>query len=149
MHPVIECRRYVSSLWRGWSFGGRCSRFFYRLSNPVSLPEELCSDLGLSLKSSSFHSLISQLCHPRFRPCHLTKFMPREKAEKTFSGAVHRERFPERTLCSYYFGGGWLEFTLIFDHSDRLRRLYVEHKDLQGGTRIEIPLRLLCLQAAY
>ena len=147
MQKMKICYQRVGSWWRDLGMGASCARWIERVRYPVSLPIELSNDLGLpSLSSHSFHGLLHQLCNPRCHPSKLVKYMPRKKAERTFVGAVRQERFPERTLCSYYFHGAWLEFTLVFDYSSRLRRLYVQHRELKNGSRVEIPLRLLCLQ---
>ncbi len=64
--------------------------------------------------------------------------MPREQAERVFSGATCKERFKQESLYSYYFYEGWIEFVLIFDDDSRLRRLYLLHQYLEKNQ--ELPL---------
>ena len=65
--------------------------------------------------------------------------MPREEAEAAFQSAQRKERFGRNSLFSYYFQEGWLEFKLYFDEKARLRRIYLQHKDLNSDN-IEIHL---------
>lgn len=110
-----------------------------RFRYPVSMPEDVSSDLGLSLKNSlKFPEFIHCLIDPRHRPSKLTRFMPREEAEEIFRLAKRKERFKQNTLFSYHFKGGWMEFNLHFDEQSRLRRLYICHKDLQKQHEISI-----------
>lgn len=67
--------------------------------------------------------------------------MPRNEAEAAFKNASRTERFKQNTLCSYYFNEGWMEFILQFDNQARLRRIYLQHKDIDQDSGVEIPLR--------
>jgi hypothetical protein len=110
-----------------------------RFRYPVSLPEDVASDLGLPLKNSlNFQEFIRCLTDPCQRPTKLTRFMPREQAENIFRLAKRKERFKQNSLFSYHFKGGWMEFNLQFDEQSRLRRLYICHKDLKKKHEISI-----------
>lgn len=112
---------------------------FIRFRYPVSMPEDVASDLGLQLTNSlSFKEFICCLTDPRYRPTKLARFMPREQAEAIFRLAKRKERFKQNSLFSYHFKGGWMEFILQFDEQSRLRRLYICHKDLKQ--KYEIPI---------
>lgn len=114
-------------------------KLFLRFRYPVSLPEEVAEALGVNLsKFSSFQEFIEQLFN--CRPTRLTKFMPRKDAEKAFQNALQKDRFQQMSLFSYYFNEGWLEFVLQFDEQSRLRRLYLQHKQISQEEGIEIPL---------
>ncbi|MFN4175009.1 MAG: hypothetical protein ACK4HV_07910, partial [Parachlamydiaceae bacterium] len=54
--------------------------------------------------------------------------------------AVKKERFNQKTLFSYYFNQGWVEFMLQFDDESRLRRLYLYHYSAGTSRGVEIPL---------
>jgi hypothetical protein len=111
-----------------------------RFRYPVSMPEDIALALGIQLSNTMpFKDLVTQLsraCCPK----RLTKFMPRSAAEEAFSNAIRTERFCEKTLISYYFSEGWLEFVLLFDRSSRLRRIYLLHRAIQTDEGIELPL---------
>lgn len=110
-----------------------------RLRYPVSMPEDVASDLGLSITNSlKFQEFIQCLIDPCQRPTKLTRFMPREQAEDIFRLAKRKERFKQNSLFSYHFKGGWMEFNLQFDEQSRLRRLYICHKDLKKKHEISI-----------
>ena len=66
--------------------------------------------------------------------------MPREEAEKAFGSAVSKERFQRNTLCSFDFNQGRIVFVLKFDEEGRLRRMYMQHKDISSDQGLEIPL---------
>lgn len=112
---------------------------FIRFRYPVSMPEDVAADLGLNISNSlTFSEFMSCLTDPRHRPTKLTRFMPREQAEDIFRCALRKERFPQNSLFSYHFKGGWMEFVLQFDEQSRLRRLYIRHKALKQ--KHEIPI---------
>ena len=112
-----------------------------RYRYPVSMPEDIAAALGIHLSNSlSFGDFVLQLSKPTCHPTRLSKFMPRETAEKAFCNAVRKERFCEKTLISYYFSEGWLEFMLQFDKESRLRRIYMLHRAIPSDQGIEIPL---------
>lgn len=120
---------------------GLLSRFFLRMRYPVSLPEEIAEALGVSLSNcASFNEFVSYLACPSCKPTRLTKFMPREKAEEAFQNAPRREKFKQNTLISYQFNEGWVEFILQFDEQSRLRRIYLQHKQIEHDQGIEIAL---------
>lgn len=119
---------------------------FFRLLNrfryPVSLPEDIAKALGISLSNFlSFDKFIEKITDPSLTPARLMKFMPREQAEAAFESACRKEIFPQKTLISYYFNQGWLEFILQFDEESRLRRIYVQHKKIASQEGTEIPLK--------
>lgn len=115
------------------------SRLFVRFRYPVSLPEDVASDLGLELTNKlSFQEFIDRLTDPRHSPTKLSRFMPRDDAESIFCLAKKKERFKQDSLFSYHFKGGWMEFSLQFDEQSRLRRLYIRHKYLKKKHEIHI-----------
>jgi hypothetical protein len=112
-----------------------------RLRYPVSLPGDVAEALGIDLSNHiSYQEFISKLSCPSCRPTKLTRFMPREEAEEAFRRACRTERFHQNTRCSYYFNEGWLEFSLKFDNESRLRRIYLQHKNIREDRGIEIQL---------
>jgi len=116
-------------------------RLLLRFRYPVSLPQDVAEDLGLTLsKYVTFEEFVKLLTNPHFRPTKLKKFMSRYAAEASFHHALKTERFSNNTLFSFYFNEGWVEFDLLFDENDRLRRLYVQHKQIAEDEGIEIPL---------
>lgn len=121
-----------------WTF---LTHLLLRYRYPVSLPEEVADALGIkSSNSLKFEEFVQQLIHPSFRPTRLIKFMPREKAEASFSKALKKECFKQNSLFSYYFSEGWLEFDLFFDEQSRLRRIYLQHRNFidEGGIEIQL-----------
>lgn len=126
------------------------SNFFHRIKYPVSLPEEVLSDLGFpaSSKHLIFMDLLRSFTRPNFSPSKLKKFMSRDEAEKIFYHAKRRENFRYNTLFSYYFNqNGWLAFDLVFDDKSRLRRLYVKHQNLVSNEEEGVELPLPCNEA--
>ena len=114
-------------------------RLFIRLRYPVSMPEDLAQDLGLDISNFlTFSQLIAYLTDPSHRPTTLVRWMPRQEAERIFRSAVRKEIFPQNSLFSYHFKGGWMEFMLQFDEQSRLRRLYILHRALKH--KHEIPI---------
>lgn len=114
-------------------------RFFLRFRYPVSMPEDIATDLGLNIpRYLTFQEFVTCLKKPDMQPSKLTKFMSREQAEQIFRTAIRKERFSEQSLFSYYFNEGWMEFILQFDEKSRLRRLYIQHKDLSQKVEISI-----------
>lgn len=110
----------------------RLNRLFQRIKNPISLPEDIGKDLGIQIlyNELSFkdciHNLVDEGCCSKF----LCKFMPRGEVEPLFKSAIRKEKFNDSSLFSYYIYDGWLAFKLIFDSKDRLRRVYLQHKEL-------------------
>ncbi len=116
-------------------------RTFLRLRYPVSLPEDIADALGVSLSNyMSFKDFVASLSEPLSAPKRLSRFMPREIAENVFCNAVRQEKFSERTLISYQFPEGWVEFILQFDRESRLRRIYLLHKEIASDQGIELAL---------
>jgi hypothetical protein len=116
-------------------------RLMSRVRHPVSLPEDVAVALGFQCSNiCSMDYLLSQLRSPSLRPTELKKLMPRKKAEALFCRACRTERFQRNTLCSFYFRRGWLEFVLQFDENSRLRRVYVQHRDIPEDRGIELAL---------
>jgi hypothetical protein len=117
-------------------------RVLLRFRYPVSLPEDVAGALGVEITNLiSFEEFFSRLVCPSCRPTRLIKFMPRDKAEAAFHGALRKERFRHNTLFSYYFNEGWMEFVLSFDEHSRLRRIYLQHKKIPKEGGIEIQLK--------
>lgn len=117
------------------------SHVIARLKYPVSLPEEVGEALGVELScQASFDEFIRELMQPELRPTRLVKYMAREQAEALFGKAVKTERFHQKTLVSFYFNKGWLEFMLQFDEDSRLRRIYFYHEATRRPRGVEIPL---------
>ena len=115
--------------------------FMLRLRYPVSLPEDIATDLGINASNFlTFQELVYQLTNQKCRPKRLIRFMPREEAEAVFRSALRKEKFKRNSLFSYYFHEGWLEFILQFDEQSRLRRIYLQHKEIQSETGIELLL---------
>jgi hypothetical protein len=112
-----------------------------RFRYPVSLPEDIAEALGLPLANSlSFNDFILQLCQPACPPTRLSRFMPREEAEKSFLKAVRKERYAGKTVLSYYFSEGWMEIILQFDKESRLRRVYLHHREIPSERGVELRL---------
>jgi hypothetical protein len=115
------------------------SQLFVRFRYPISMPEDVATDLGLTLSNLlTFQEFMSHLTNPHHRPTKLSRFMPRDQAENNFRFALRKEKFQSNSLFSYHFNGGWMEFILHFDENARLRRLYIRHKDLKQ--KYEIPI---------
>lgn len=112
------------------------ARFWY----PVTLPEEVTEALGVEVSNFlPFESLVEKLqcscCHPT---C-LARYMPRKLAESAFKCATSKDVFKDKTLISYYFQEGTIEFVLLFDERAQLRRVFLQHKNLKDD-EIEVPL---------
>lgn len=117
-------------------------RFILRFRYPVSLPEDIAIALGITVSDNvKFDEFVNYLSCPHCKPANLYKYMPRKEAEKAFQNALRIDRYPQKTLFAYYFEEGWLEFGLLFDCDSRLRRVYVQHKQIQSHTGIEIRLK--------
>lgn len=126
---------------------GRLSAFFLRWRYPVSTPQEVFKALGMDLPTpTDFQEFIQQLDFSHKQIKNFFRFMPREEAEAYFSSAVKKERFRHQSLYSYCFKSTqkdcWVEFILDFDQHSRLRRMYLEHKEM-GAKRLEIHLASL------
>ena len=116
-------------------------RMILRFRYPVTLPEEIATDLGITISNfMTFNEFVSQLTQTSCRPGKLKRFMPREDAEAAFECAQRKEIFGRNSLFSYYFNEGWLEFSLHFDEHSRLRRIYLQHQCVDEEQGIEIPL---------
>lgn len=117
------------------------SGFLSRLRYPVSMPEDIALALGIPISNHlHFEEFFAQLSSPKLRPTKLLKFMPRDDAEQAFHKALHKERYSDKTLVSYYFMEGWLEFVLQFDDNCCLRRIYLQHKNIKDDHGLEITL---------
>jgi len=120
---------------------------FVRFRYPISLPQDIEEATGVELSNAlSFEEMVEQLSHCCFCPKKIQKFMPRNKAESIFKTARLCERFCDRTLFSFCFTEGWVEFVLKFDSYSRLRRVYLMHKRVKEDLGIEIPLPLTEVQ---
>jgi len=112
-----------------------------RFRYPVSLPEDVAEALGVKMSNFlTFNKLLEHLTSNHCCPKRLTKYMPREIAEEAFLKAPRKEHFQKNTLFAYHFCEGWLEFSLHFDDESRLRRIYLQHKQIANNNGIEIPL---------
>lgn len=112
-----------------------------RLRYPVSLPQDVACSLGIELPNTvRFKELLTQLTDPSLKLGTLTRYMPRDEAERSFQSALRKERFQHSSLYSFYFTEGWLEFELHFDETSKLRRLYVHHRLLPYPSGYEITL---------
>lgn len=117
-------------------------KLFLRFRYPVSLPEDVIDALGIEASHSiNFQEFMEVLSNPRCNPKNLSRFMPRRKAEALFTTAVRKERFRHESLYSYYFRDSWMEFVLHFDNDSRLRRVYIQHKDLCEEEGVELLLQ--------
>lgn len=115
-------------------------RLFCRFRYPVSLPEDVAGALGITLPNHlSFEKLMEELSCAN--PTKLRRFMGREMAERHFKGAVRKEIFGCFSIFSFYFRQGWMEFVLHFDERSRLRRVYLQHKEIKQPSGKEIALR--------
>lgn len=102
-------------------------RLMTRFRYPVSLPEDISKDLGISLPSTlSFKVFLGLLAAPSSRATKLRKWMSRSEAEAAFQRALKRETFSSCSLFSYYFNQGWVVIALYFDANARLRRAYFQ-----------------------
>lgn len=116
-------------------------KFFIRFRYPVTLPEDIAQSLGVNLSNNvTFDEFVKCLTNPSCCPTRLMKLMPRKKAESMFCGAQRKEHFSRSTLISYYFSEGWMEFNLQFDAEARLRRIYIQHKQIESEQGYELPL---------
>lgn len=111
-----------------------------RFRYPVSLPEEIGKDLGISLSNNdSFEEIINILTSSKCSPKQLHRFMKRSEVDIVFQHARKKEQFKNSALYSYYFNEGWIEFSLKFDEESKLRRIYLYHQGIEGKCGIEIP----------
>jgi len=117
------------------------SRFFLRFRYPVSLPEDVANALGVQISNFvTFTEFFNYLTCPLCQPTRLQKFMPRDLAERAFAHAQCKEHFKNDSLFSFYFSEGWVEFVLQFDGNSKLRRIYLQHKNIDQDLGIEIRL---------
>jgi len=117
-------------------------RIVLRFRYPVTLPAEIATDLGITVPDFlTFNEFVYQLTNLSSKPQRLKRFMARDVAEAAFTSAQRKEIFSRNTLFSYYFHEGWLEFSLHFDEHARLRRIYLQHKQVAHERGIEIPLQ--------
>jgi len=120
----------------------RMARFLARFWHPVALPEEAVETLGI--KVSNFLSYGDLVRCLESSHCHLSRYMPRQNAEESFRKPTCVEKIGNKTLISYYFNEGWVEFILHFDRASRLRRIYLLHKEIEQDEGVEI-----CLGSSY
>lgn len=117
------------------------SRLLARFWYPVTLPEDVAETLGVEVSNFlSFDELMKCIAQSKCHPLRLARFMPRKDAEAAFKNATCIEHFGEKTLVSYFFPEGWVEFVLKFDRESRLRRIYLLHKDIENEEGVEINL---------
>lgn len=112
------------------------TRYYY----PYSLPSEIGNALGVQLVDSMpyerfLESLIDLHTSPR-----LSRYMCRAAAEKAFRAATRCERYDNTTRYFFRFTDGWVEFELLFDEGNKLRRLFLHHRCIQDQDRLEIML---------
>ena len=109
----------------------RIFRFFSRFLYPVSLPEDVAAALGFTVSNLiPFEDFLGILTSPCYQVNSLYRLMPRSEAEHLFSKALRKECFHQRSIYAYYFRQGWIEFILQFDEKNRLRRMYMQHRDI-------------------
>ena len=114
-------------------------RLAARFRYPITLPEEVAEALGVEVSNFlTFETLISTLQESWGNPMRLARFMPRKLAESAFRCATSKDVFKDKTLISYYFQQGIIEFVLLFDEKGRLRRVYLQHKNLQNAIEIKL-----------
>ena len=117
-------------------------RFFLRFRYPMTLPEDVAEALGVKCSNYlNFEEFVKYLTCPSCCPTRLERFMSREDAEQVFFSAQCKEIFKDRTLISYQFNEGWMEFDLQFDSDSRLRRLYIQHNKIEAERGYEIKLK--------
>lgn len=117
------------------------SRFFARIWYPVALPEDLTEAFGVELSNYlSYSKLLEKISSCHLHPQKLAKYMPRRLAESVFKHATSMEIFKDKSIASYYFQEGCIEFVLSFDHNGTLRRVYLLHKAVENEEGIELPL---------
>ncbi|KIC74972.1 hypothetical protein DB41_IB01050 [Neochlamydia sp. TUME1] len=116
-------------------------RILRRFRYPVSLPEDIAHALGVEFSYGlTFEEFVAQLQCPQLRSTRLKKYMPRQQAEEAFKSALRIDRFSQKSLFSYYFNEGWMEFILQFDEQGCLRRVYLQHKYIPEEMGLEILL---------
>jgi len=114
------------------------ARFWY----PVALPEEVVETLGVEVSNFlSFDDLVKILAKSTCNPHRIARYMPRKEVEAAFRNATSRDIFRDKTLITYFFNEGSVEFVLYFDRYDLLRRVYLRHRCIQMEEGVEIPLR--------
>jgi hypothetical protein len=119
---------YLAKLYSGWQ---------YRLYSF----KEVADDLGVDVPGNiAFEGFVKALTTQYGHSAKLTKFMPRDDAEKVFASAIKKERFSRHSLYSYYFDKDWVGFYLQFDQNSKLRRLYIQHKNFKKHSGEEIEL---------
>lgn len=117
------------------------SRLFLRFRYPVTLPEDIAKALGIHVSNYvTFDEFFSTLTSPECHPTNIKKFMPRHEVEFAFTNAQRKEHFRQMSLYSYYFSEGWIEFKLEFDSNSLLRRIYIQHRNIQDERGIELQL---------
>jgi hypothetical protein len=120
-----------------WS---RLTKLVARIWYPVALPEDIASCFGLKVSNLlPMEDLVRVLLKSQSYTSFLSRYMPRDVAESVFRRATSIESFGDKTIISYYFIGGWMEYVLHFDKEDRLRRVYLCHRALERECE-EIPL---------
>ncbi|NGX58725.1 MAG: hypothetical protein K940chlam3_01633 [Chlamydiae bacterium] len=111
---------------------------YNRIRYPFSMPEEVGLDLGLDITNAlNFESFLEFLSSGSCLPQNLEKYMRREEVERFFAHPFRTDHFQDKTLFSYYFKQGWVEFELKFDCENRLRRMWLH---LPGEEDLEIKL---------
>ena len=126
------------------------SRIVARFWHPVSLPEDVADVLGVTISNFvTFDELVSVVERSRCDPMKLAKFMPRKDAEAAFSHSKCKECFHDRTLVSYYFNEGWIEFILHFDECSQLTHVYLMHKGIEEDGGVEIPTCCSYIQKSF
>jgi len=118
----------------------RLTKLVARIWYPVALPEDIAHCFNLKVSNLlSQEELVRVLRKSQSYTAFLSRYMPRDIAESVFRRATSIESFGDKTIISYYFIGGWMEYVLQFDAEDRLRRVYLAHRALERGSE-EIPL---------
>ncbi len=111
----------------GWLRAMR--RGVYRLRYPLSSPLDVIEALGIDVRETlSFKAFLRELTDHSLHSPYLHRLMPREEAEVIFDRAIAKDSYRHDTFFSYILDAQWLEVQLIYDHQDRLRRVYLHHK---------------------
>ena len=117
------------------------TRLLSRFRYPMSLPEDVSRDLGISLPNTlNFHNFLQLLASPHHRSTKLHKYISRHQAEAAFESALKKETFKSCTFFSYYFNKGWLVFVLYFDEETLLRRVHIQYPACETMEGFDLPL---------
>jgi hypothetical protein len=116
-------------------------KFLARIWYPVALPEDLAEVFEIEISNFvPYPKLLETISGCQLHSHRLAKYMPRKLAESVFRHATCVETFKDKSIASYYFHEGWIEFVLYFDQDGALRRIYLLHKEIPNEMGVELPL---------